>query len=318
MPQNTKEIGGYFSFELTLQTTKSFFNNGVIALNTARNCLRYVIRAYNIKEIYLPFYTCPVVWQSVQKENCKIKFYHIDENFYPVQNFPENAYILYTNYFGVNSKNVKKLSLIYKNLIVDNSQAFYMPKYGIASFNSVRKFFGVPDGAFLSCDKKIDFKLKQNISYQRCSHLLKRLDVNAKYGYADFCQNDNSLINEDIEYMSNLTKHIISTINFETAKAKRLCNFNHLLSTLQKSNQINLNLDFDDVPLVYPYLCFKPALKQKLIENNIFVATYWNSLPDEYIEGKFQKYLVPLPIDQRYSTKDMDIILEVINNELER
>ena len=69
-----------------------------LALNSARNCLRYIVKAYKIKEIYVPFYTCPVVWQVLKKENCKINFYHIDENLYPLMTFPKEAFIIYTNY----------------------------------------------------------------------------------------------------------------------------------------------------------------------------------------------------------------------------
>lgn len=311
MNKLTREIGGYFELELKQQQCNNL--GSAVMLNSARNCLRYIIKAYNINEIYLPFYTCPVVWQSVQKENCKIKFYHIDENFYPVQSFPENAYILYTNYFGVNAKNVKKLAAIYKNLIIDNAQAFYMPKYGIASFNSIRKFFGVPDGAFLYCDKKLDTMFEQDISYQRFSHLLKRIDVNAQFGYDDFCHNDDSLINEDIKLMSNLTQRIFNSADIEYARKRRLENFNTLKNSLQEKNELSINLDKDDIPMVYPYLVKDNNLKQKLIKNNIYVATYWSPLPMEYFEGIFQKYLIPLPIDQRYNTTDIERILEVIN-----
>lgn len=193
-----KDIGGYFSVELP-QTDN--LHNDSLALNTARNCLRYVIKQFGIKEIYLPYYTCPVVWQSVQKERCEIKFYHIDEKFFPCQNFEKEAFILYTNYFGICAGNVKKLASEYKNLIVDNAQAFYMPKYGIASFNSARKFFGVSDGAYLFSDRNSDRNFERDTSYQRFSHLLKRVDVNAQFGYDDFCKNENILADEEIKLM---------------------------------------------------------------------------------------------------------------------
>lgn len=310
--KNSKEIGGYFGLEIADFNCKNKFD--AVALNDARNCLRYVIRAYGIKEIYLPFYTCPVVWQSVQKENCRIKFYHIDENFYPAQDFPENANILYTNYFGVCAKNVKKLSEKYQNLIVDNAQAFYMPKFGIASFNSIRKFFGVSDGAFLFCDKRLDEQFEKDVSYKRFSHLLKRIDVGAQAGYEDFCLNDDSLKNEDIKFMSNLTAAILNTIDMETVRQKRIDNFNVLHSKLAASNQLTLNLDNMDVPMVYPYLIKDDYLKKILIKNKIYVATYWNPLPEDYQEGFFQKYLIPLPIDQRYNSSDLMHVLDIIND----
>ncbi len=311
MKQNAKDIGGYLGLEIADLSYENKFD--AVALNDARNCLRYVIRVFEIKEIYLPFYTCPVVWQSVQKENCKIKFYHIDENFYPTQEFPDDAYILYTNYFGVCAKNVKKLSEKYKNLIIDNAQAFYMPKFGIASFNSVRKFFGVSDGAFLFCDKRLDEQFEKDISYERFSHLLKRIDIGAQAGYEEFCLNDDSLKNEDIKFMSNLTMAIFNSIDTEAAKQRRLDNFKFLHSKLASSNQLALNLDDLDVPMVYPYLIENDDLKKILIKNKIYVATYWNSLPEEYQEGVFQKYLIPLPIDQRYNSRDMMQVLDIIN-----
>ena len=306
------EIGGYLGLELG----QSFDNisNG-IALNCARNCLRYVIRAFNIKEIYLPYYTCPVVWQSVQKENIKIKFYHIDKIFMPNNDIPTEAYILYTNYFGICANNVKTLSKRYKNLIIDNSQAFYMPKYGIASFNSIRKFFGVSDGALLFTDKILSENFEQDTSFDRCSHLLKRLDVDAKFGYQDFQINDDIFSNESIKKISNLTKAIFNSIDIEKAKQKRLNNFEFLHSVLKQTNELRIALDSEDVPLVYPYMVKDKGelLRQTLIKKKIYVASYWNPMPEEYQEGIFQKYIIPLPIDQRYGKEDMEKILNVID-----
>lgn len=304
------EIGGYFELEMD-----SFYNNipnDVIALNSARYALQYVIKAYNITEIHIPYYTCPVVWQAIQKEKCKIKIYHIDKNFMPVCDFNENDYILYTNYFGVCAKNVKFLTNKYKNLIVDNAQSFYMPKYGIASFNSIRKFFGVPDGSLLYSDKILNEDFEQDTSYQRSSHLLKRVDVNATFGYNDFVKNDDSLIDMSIKRMSNLTTKIFNSINIENAKIKRLENFNFLHEHLSSTNELSLSLDVEDIPMVYPYLIKDEKLRSKLIENKIYVATYWDPMPENLVEGNLQKYLLPLPIDQRYGIKDMKKIIEVL------
>ena len=52
----------------------------LIKLNTARNCLRYIIRAYGIEEIYVPYYICPTIKSAIRKEKAKINFYHVDKN----------------------------------------------------------------------------------------------------------------------------------------------------------------------------------------------------------------------------------------------
>lgn len=305
-----KEIGGYF--ELETQIKQEFYTEA-IALNCGRNCLRYLIRAYNIKEIQVPYYTCNVVWQAIRSENCKVKFYHIDKNFLPVKEFKKDDFILYANYFGICGGNVEFLSKLYPNLIVDNAQAFYMPNISLASFNSPRKFFGVPDGGYLFCDKKLDEEFIKNTSYQRFSHLLKRVDLTATDGYADFSSNDASLQNEPIELMSDLTHKILCSIDYKGVKEKRLKNFEVLSKSLGSSNELKIKLTKNDVPMVYPYLIKKENLREKLIKNKIYVATYWSPLDEKSYESTLQKYLLPLPIDQRYNFKDMQKILEVIN-----
>lgn len=302
-----KEIGGYFGLEIN-QKFDNIRNS--TALNSARNCLKYIIRAYDITEIYVPHYTCSVVLASIRSENCKVKFYHVDERFAPDIDFPKTAFILYTNYFGICAKNVKKLAEIYPNLIVDNAQAFYMPKYGIASFNSIRKFFGVPDGALLYSDRLLYQNFEQDVSFQKCSHLLKRVDVGSEFGYQDFKNNDEKLGQEPIKYISNLTKSILNSIDINSAKQIRLQNFKYLHTFLSKTNEFNIELDKDDVPMVYPYLRKNDNLKKGLIQNKIYVATYWE--PIEAQENIFQKYLIPLPIDQRYDESDMEHIIKII------
>lgn len=307
----TKVIGGYFELELT----ERYDNIGnAIALNSARNCLRYIIRAYGIKEIFLPYYTCPVVWQAVKKENCRVNFYHIDENFMPEKEFEKEDYILYTNYLGVCGKNVKQLAEKYKNIIIDNSQAFYMPKYGIASFNSIRKFFGVPDGALLYCDKTTDEKFEKSTSYQKCNHLLKRLDVSMNFGYQDFCFNEDCLLDEDIKTISNLTKSIFNTINIEKAKEKRLENYQTLSYELDKSSKLQIKPDKDDIPMYYPYMSENYVFYRNLFtKNSIEIPLYWNKLPEGFPESNLRNKILLLPIDQRYNKKDMEKIIEILN-----
>ena len=115
----------------------------------ARNSLRYLIKRFNIKEIYLPYYLCDVVRHAVFEEHCRSVFYHIDDNFYPAQTFPAESFVLYPNYFGICDNNVNELEKKYPNLIVDNAHAFYLPPQGFACFNSERKFRNVVEGSYL-------------------------------------------------------------------------------------------------------------------------------------------------------------------------
>ena len=93
-----------------------------------------------------------------------------------------------------------------KKLIVDNTQAFYAkPVEDVDTFYTCRKFFGVPDGAYLYAEAKVDFHIEQDVSYDRLSFLLKRFDLGAEAGYADFREQSERLIAQPIKGMSNLT-----------------------------------------------------------------------------------------------------------------
>ncbi len=230
----------------------------------------------------------------------------------PTKEFDENDFILYTNYFGICTKNAKKLAKKYKNLILDNAQSFFTEKIGLATFNSPRKFVGVPDGAYLFCDKKLEENLPQDTSFERVSHLIKRLDIDAKFGYQDFCANDDSLENEPIETMSNFTQKVLKSVNYKKIKKQRIENFNTLHKKLQKTNELKFDINSSDVPMVYPYMIKKEGLREHFNNNGIFIEQYWQPLDSNTIEADFQKYILPLPIDQRYNKYDMERILDKI------
>lgn len=249
------------------------------------------------------------------------EFYHINELLEPVS-FPElgrEEAFLYTNYFGLKQGCVRFLAKKYgDHLIVDNAQAFFAePIEGIDTFYSARKFFGVADGAYLYTEQQLVIDLDSDVSYERMSHLLKRIDLGAEAGYLDFRYNDDSLCNQDIKLMSKLTEAILSGIDYESVKKQRRENYAFLDKSLTDSNQIHLELEEDAVPMVYPYLTDDVFLRQRLIDNKVFVAAYWPSVSGWTTEGMLERELtegiLPLPIDQRCGIGNMKEIITIIN-----
>ena len=313
MKINKKEIGGYI--ELALPEKIHHYHKKAVAVNSGRNGLRYIIRAYSIKDIWVPYFTCHVVWDALKAENCNLHFYHIDENMMPKQDFAANAYIVYTNYYGVCSNNIKILAKKYKNLIIDNTMAFYMRSYGLASFYSPRKFFGVPDGGYVICDRKLRQSLPKGTSFHRFSHLVKKIDLSSDEAYADFNRNDDTLIGEDLTLMSQLTTRILSGIDYKNAKKRRIDNFLYLDKKLGYLNGKRFELD-DNVPMYYPFYSSHIGLREKLIEAKIYIPSCWRETEEytnDITELDIHKHLLPLIIDQRYTKYDIDKIVEVIN-----
>lgn len=128
-----REIGGYF--ELDPGGGDTPLPNGVL-LNSGRNALRHIVRMQKIKSIWVPDYTCPVVWDALKAERCELRFYSIGSDMLPIEKIPRTDFILYTNYFGCCGKNVEMLAVEYPNLIVDCAQAYHAKPKGRASFCS--------------------------------------------------------------------------------------------------------------------------------------------------------------------------------------
>ena len=317
-----KPIGGYFSLELPQHEE---YHKDAIRLNTGRNCLEYILRVRKYKKVYIPYYSCDAILEPFQKLGITYDYYHINihlELADDIQLKTDEA-LLYINYYGLKQRYSEKLAQLYgMNLIIDNTQAFYAkPIAGIDTFYSCRKFFGVPDGAYLYTDKMLDIELEQDKSYERMLSLTKRIDLSPEEGYQDFRDTSKALAGQPIKRMSKLTQRMMQSIDYDAAAKRRRANYQMLHEALGKENNIELPVDEDTVPMVYPYLVPEKGLREKLIENKIFVARYWPNVLElatkDDIEYLLAYQMLPLPIDQRYSEEEMLNIIDLIKNDTE-
>ena len=311
------EIGGYFGLECY---GAGSYHAGAVELNSGRNALRYLIRAYGIDNIFVPYFTCPAVWDALREEGCSIALYNIDDRFMPTARFPQDAYVLTNDWFGVSGGSVALLAGKYENLIVDNAQSFYAEPGGIGSFYSPSKFFGLPDGGLLVCGKRIEGELPRDASNERAAHLLKRHDLGAGAGYGDFKANEDLLSKQPVMGMSSLTRTLMGNIDYARARRVRLDNFRYLHSELSGINELDIDEDSIVCPMAYPLLLSKKGLREKLIADRIYVARYWDDSGGIVPKGSFSAYLsenlLPLPIDQRYTPEDMVRVINVIMENL--
>lgn len=319
--ENEKEIGGYF--ELELDHGRQEYHSGAIKLNSGRYCLQYILRTKKYKKIYLPAYICDSVLQPIKNENVSYEFYPINQSLEPIFNkkINDDECFLYVNYFGINSRNVKKSVTKFRNVIVDNSQAFFaLPVYNIDTFYSARKFFGVPDGAYLYVNPNIDIPLKRETSLDRMNFLLKRIENTAQEGYLLFQKNESYFNSCGLQRMSKLTERLLSNFEYEKCRKIRNRNFLFLHERLSKYNQLVIDTSTLNGPMVYPFLNPMTNLKETLINNKIYVANYWNEVRKRVTMQSYERYLsenlVPLPIDQRYGRDDMTYIVDIIEHYL--
>ncbi|MFA6922770.1 MAG: hypothetical protein WC223_00815 [Bacteroidales bacterium] len=309
--------GGYF--ELELRKGKEF-HPYAIALNTGRNALELILKLKKYKKVHVPYYTCDVILEPLKKTKTLYEFYSVDKNFEPIFDYSilkrEDGF-LYINYFGLKDIFICEIAKKCNNLIIDNSQAFFSePTANIPTFYSCRKFFGVPDGAYLYIDGADDIAFPIDHSESRFTHLIKRIDYGAETGFNDFKNNENNMIGQPIKKMSKLTQALLCNIDYKSVSKKRRENFLFLHKQLSNYNEIEIDFCKELVPMVYPFLSNQSDLKQNLLKHKIFIATYWQNVSEwtnkDSLEYKYAQQIIHLPIDQRYNFENLKEIINLI------
>jgi hypothetical protein len=323
MEEVSNEVGGYF--ELELNDGGELYSN-LIALNSARNALVYLIKAKALKRIRLPYLNCGVVAAAVRRfcPETEIEHYHIDERFAPVPDqITSDGAFYYVNYYGLQEKITQSFSG--QNIIIDNAQAFFSPPIVNGdSIYSPRKFFGVSDGGYLKSSVELDSPLIPDTSWEHCSHLLKRIDCGASAAYADFKSADYALSEKPPRLMSRLTRRILCGIDYKKVKERRRHNFVTLHHDLGRENELCPRIEAvlrsrAFIPFCYPYLISDgEALRQHLIHNRIYTPVYWpevkSSTDLNNAEHDFVNNIVCLPVDQRYDADAMKRILDCVDS----
>jgi len=320
-----KSIGGFF--ELEIVEGNSLYHDNAIKLSTGRACLNYILKTRKPSKVYIPFYCCNALIEPIILNDIEYEFYSIDKQL-ELKILPKlkvTEIIIYINFFGIKEKYLNTLLNFFGDkLVIDNTHSFFTKGYKTknGSFSSARKYFGVPDGAFLYMDEpekyKINIKRNQNISV---NHNVNRLLGLQEKAYVEYLEYEKSL-NSDIEEISILSEKILSTINYTEVRKTRNDNFDFFRNEFDKLNQLTIDKSVTDC-FCYPLLLEKPIEKEKLYAEKIFVPNLWldtlsrNEKKDYDIECKLSLELLPLPIDHRYSTKDLhrvsDALKKIIN-----
>lgn len=309
-----REIGGYFQLD---QLIDKPYHENLVELNTGRNALLYLAKAKKINKIYLPYFLCNSVSDMLSKHRIDYEYYNIEKNFYPIfeEKIKKDEYLYIVNYYGQIADDViRKFKEKYNNIILDNTQSFFhKPISDIDIIYSCRKYFGVPDGAYLSTDVALDEILEEDQSSSRMKHILGRFEGQASDYYNEFNKNDEAFKELPIKSMSKFTRNILGAIDYEKVIETRNRNFEYLHDCLGDINI--LDIEFPYGPFAYPYYVETGIeIRKKLAEKNIYVPTLWPNVLEENleysIEYDYAAKILPLPCDQRYGVEDMEYIIK--------
>lgn len=321
-----EKIGGYFELELP-HGSCDYHQHASLFLKNGRAALRYILEKTSVKKVYLPFFSCHVLLEPIQLLDVEFEFIAINEclEFKQIPNLQREEILLYINYFGLKSSYINKLTESLKGkIIIDNTHDFFfVPSNSNESwyFNSCRKSFGVPDGAYLYAPQKyssINLELQTN-DITTIAHLWERMNGNITEGYAKFIQYEESL-NSELIIGSETTTHLLSGLEFSQIQQRRKDNFAYLHSRLKSSNQLTdlCSYSSSDTPFCYPYLPETKLQQQHLWKENIFIPILWRECfqkleSDQFPTAKrLANHTLHLPIDHRYDQAQMEYIVQKI------
>lgn len=317
-----KEYGGYL--ELDEYSGEEYYPEAW-ALNSGRAALRLFIRLKKIRKIYLPAFCCDTVREACAAEGILWEYYSVDKDFRPCLSEEDagNDWVCLVNFYGVfDDGDMQALMQQYPRLIVDYTHAFFQqPLKGMNVLYSCRKFFGVPDGAYLILGEgegeKIYETLPQDLSFERMHFLLGRFEAGASPFYQEYAQNNDFFANEPIKRMSKLTHNLLRAIDYPRVCGQRTENFAFLHRQLKEKNVLNLPPAIEGA-YAYPFWfngdkISGKEIRRKLIAQQIYIPMLWPevcSLEEASpLERQMTENILPIPVDQRYNRGDMEEIL---------
>lgn len=316
-----KSIGGFF--ELETPSTGPGYHPDACALTNGRACMRWILEFEKPSRVYIPFYTCYALYEPMEEMGIEYVFYAIDEALDPVR-LPEpgpGELLVLINYYGLKNKLADNLTRrLGKQVVIDDTHRFFHRGYQHAySFTSARKYFGVPDGAYLYGVNEDLRNIERNADVS-VVHSVKKLLGWQDEAYRAYLAYEATLGCE-LHRISLLSEQLLSGVDYEAAAQKRIDNFNYIHERLKRHNKLSIDPADIDVPFCYPFLPDCYIEKDFFYRNKLFIPTLWPDILERKVDGfewekDFTRRLLPLPVDQRYGTEDMERMVSIILGEL--
>src|SRR5690606_31516894 len=134
--------------------------------------------------VHVPFHTCDATLEPFKRMGVETKFYGLKEDLEPASlpDLQAGEYFLWTNYYGLCGPLTERLKLHYGDrLILDDTHDFFHGAHpGHWSFTSARKYFGVPDGAYLFPPDPIEVDAPRNMEISLDHGMLRAMGLQAE------------------------------------------------------------------------------------------------------------------------------------------
>lgn len=318
------EIGSFIELQFRKGLEWYKGEKDIARLNTGRSAIWHAYRISGCKAIWIPYYQCDTIRETMTAHGVKVKYYHIDGKWNPIDlEAADDEAVLLVNYYGIMSyKRMVQLAQQVRHPIIDNCQAFFCPQIeGALNVYSCRKFIGVPDGAYVvGKDAHIyTDEYSQGYSSDTANFLLLRIEYGCEgKAYQARSINEERLDHEPVKRMSKLTRTVLDGADYNKCRYTRRENFSYFHKQLGCVNLINPLMYYDNetIPMVYPLVVEDDEVIKRLFAAKHFQGRWWSYITDELPIGSFEYWIasniIPITIDQRYGKKEMDYLVSII------
>ena len=122
-----KEIGGYIELDTY---HLPMLHEGAIALNCGRNTLVYLLRARQIKRLWIPKFICDSVTGVCERESVPYTLYDMGMDFLPSEEIrlADGEWLYFVNYYSqFDNDQIEEYVHKFGRVIVDNAQSYFQP-----------------------------------------------------------------------------------------------------------------------------------------------------------------------------------------------
>jgi len=295
------------------------FNESIYYTDSGRSSLRVFLRNFKNKKVLLPDFLCEVVVNTLENENIKYEFYHINEDLSIDENTIKNKNfdVLYIiNYFGI-LQNVS-LDLDTKIVIEDNVFFDKFENRGFKNwfgFNSYRKISELADGSLIKTN--LDIILNKNNSNKFSNFKYQAKDKKFDFIYKKEGNEEEylNIFNKGEKYLdesksigniSDKSIYLLSLFDYKKSQTIRKKRYDILYKAFGKFC-INKN------PKKYSFFVIKikdrDIFRKKLFKKQIFLPIHW---PKPNIDNVLYDEIISIPLFENYNDEDFEYLVNSI------
>lgn len=324
-----KEIGGEFWNVPVTKSRNTLFPSNTKWFLSGRSALKAIIKELRgIETVAMPSWCCDSIIKPFIDAGISVNFYPIHYKNGFVQDITYDCDALFVmDFFGYTS-NELDLSNYNGVVIRDVTHSLFSASYFDADyyFGSLRKWSGFWTGGF-AWGKSIKDTIHADPVYEklRCSAMEEKASYIASpnthnKGFLSLYEEaENILDNCSIVSAAHRDIELASFLDVDFIRNRRRTNAMVLMKAFQE-NLIFHDLDQKECPMFVPIIVSadkRDELRKYLIKKSIYCPVHWPLSSYHKLNEKDKRIYsteLSLVCDQRYTTEDMNRIVETIND----